>query len=149
FQVLILDLCGRAITDYSITEFLKRSPKGFPSLTTLSLQGAFSLTDYALLTFIASCSPLLQFINLSHCSLLTSRALKTLADIFRTTLKGLSIGGCQGMKRCKEFTNSLYKFQKLNYLSVAGLDCVNDGVLRAFFMFSCSNLTDLSLANCQ
>ncbi|XP_010493248.1 PREDICTED: F-box/LRR-repeat protein 2-like [Camelina sativa] len=147
-KVLILDLCGRAITDYTITEFLKRSPEGFPSLTTLSLQGAFSLTDYAL-TFIASFSPLLLFINLSHCSLLTSRGLRTLADTFRTTLKGLSIEGCQGMKRCKEFTRSLYKFQKLNYLSVAGLDSVNDGVLRAFFMFSCSNLTDLSLANCH
>ncbi|KAG7551439.1 Leucine-rich repeat cysteine-containing subtype [Arabidopsis thaliana x Arabidopsis arenosa] len=147
-KVLILDLCGRAMTDYTINEFFKRAPNGFPSLTTLSLQGAFCLTDNALL-LISNSSPLLQFINLTECSLLTYRALKILADKFGSSLRGLSIGGCQGIKWYKGFSSSLYKFEKLNYLSVAGLDSVNDGVVRTFFTFRSSNLTDLSLANCN
>jgi DNA repair protein RAD7 len=147
-KVLILDLCGRSMTDYTINQFFKRAPNGFPSLTTLSLQGAFCLTDNALL-LISKSSPLLQYINLTECSLLTYRALRILADKFGSTLRGLSIGGCQGIKKHKGFSSSLYKFEKLNYLSVAGLVSVNDGVVRSFFMFRSSILTDLSLANCN
>lgn len=148
FQVLILELCGRSITDNTINEFLKRSPNGFPSLTTLSLPGAFCLTDNAL-ALISNSSPLLQFINLTDCSRLTFRAVEILADKFGSTLRGLSIGGCQGIKGSKVLSSSLDKFKKLNYLSVSGLEIVDDVVVKTFFMFRSSNLTDLSLATCK
>lgn len=146
--MLTLDLCGRAMTENAITEFLKRSPHGFPSLTRLSIQGAFCLTDNGL-ALISKSAPLLQYINLTDCSLLTSEAVKILAKNFCSTLRGLNIEGCQGIKRSTLFSSSLNKFKNLNYLSVSGLISINDGSVIPFFMFCSSNLTDLSLAYCK
>ncbi|CAN8300933.1 unnamed protein product [Cochlearia groenlandica] len=145
-KVLSLDLCGRAMTENSITEFLKGSPEGFPSLTTLSLQGSFCLTDNAL-ALISRSAPLLQLINLSECSLFTSRAVEILADNFGSTLRGLNIGGCQGIKPSNVFKRSLSRFERLNSLSVAGLESVHDVVVE-FLTSRGSNLTHLSLASC-
>ncbi|CAH8304905.1 unnamed protein product [Eruca vesicaria subsp. sativa] len=72
-KVLNLDLCGRAMTENAITEFLKLSPSGFPSLTRLSLQGTFCLTDNAL-ALVSKSAPLLRVVNLFECSLLTFQA---------------------------------------------------------------------------
>ncbi|XP_024012398.1 F-box/LRR-repeat protein 2 [Eutrema salsugineum] len=145
-KVLNLDLCGRAMTENVITEFLKRSPNGFPYLTKLSLQGAFCLTNNGL-ALIARSAPLLRNINLSYCSYLTSRAVKILADNFGSTLRGLNIGGCQGIIPSNVFKRSLRKFEKLSYLSVAGLNSIHD-VVAAFVASRGSNLTHLSLASC-
>ncbi|KAF8047881.1 hypothetical protein N665_2785s0003 [Sinapis alba] len=145
-EVLNLDLCGRAMTQNAITEFLKRSSNGFPSLTRLSLQGAFCLTDSAL-ALVARSAPLLRVINLCECSLLTCQAVKILADCFGSTLRGLNIGGCQGIKPSDVFRTSLSRFEKLNSLSVAGIESVHDVVV-GFFTSRGSNLTDLSLASC-
>ncbi|VVB16898.1 unnamed protein product [Arabis nemorensis] len=147
-KVLSLDLCGRAMTENAITEFLKRSsPYGFPALTTLSLKGAFGLTDNAL-ALISRSAPLLRFINLSECSFLTSNAVKILADNFVSTLRGLNIGGCQGIKPSNVLKSSLSRFMNLNYLSVAGLERSHD-VLVDFFISRGTNITDLSLASCN
>ncbi|XP_013628210.1 PREDICTED: F-box/LRR-repeat protein 2 [Brassica oleracea var. oleracea] len=145
-EVLNLDLCGRAMTENAITEFFKRSPNGFPSLARLSLQGAFCLTDNAL-ALISRSAPLLRVINLCECSLLTFQAVKILADYFGSTLRGLNIGGCQGIKPCDVFRISLSRFEKLSSLSVAGLEGINDVVV-GFCTSWGSNLTDLSLASC-
>ncbi|CAN7114610.1 unnamed protein product [Brassica rapa subsp. narinosa] len=144
--VLNLDLCGRAMTENAITEFLKRSPYGFPSLTRLSLQGAFCLTDNAL-ALISRSAPLLRVVNLCDCSLLTFQAVKILADYFGSTLRGLNIGGCQGIKPCDVFRISLSRFEKLSSLSVAGLEGIHDVVVE-FCTSRGSSLTDLSLASC-
>ncbi|KAJ0261298.1 RNI-like superfamily protein [Hirschfeldia incana] len=145
-EVLNLDLCGRAMTENAITEFLKRSPNGFPSLTRLSLQGAFCLTDNAL-ALVSKSAPLLRVINLCECSLLTFQAVKILADFFESTLRGLNIGGCQGIKPSDVFRISLSRFEKLSSLSVAGLEGIHDVVV-GFCVSRGSNLTDLSLASC-
>ncbi|KAL0709853.1 hypothetical protein Bca4012_016831 [Brassica carinata] len=145
-EVLNLDLCGRAMTENAITEFLKRSPNGFPSLTRLSLQGAFCLTDNAL-ALVSRSAPLLRVVNLCECSLLTFQAVKILADCFGSTLRGLNIGGCQGIKASDVFRTSLSRFEKLNSLSVAGLEGIHDVVVE-FCASRGSNLTDLSLASC-
>ncbi|KFK26357.1 hypothetical protein AALP_AA8G237900 [Arabis alpina] len=145
-KVLSLDLCGRAMTENAITEFLKHSPFGFPALTRLSLKGAFGLTDNAL-ALIARSAPLLQFINLSECSFLTFNAVKILANYFGQTLRGLNIGGCQGIKACDVLKSSLLRFMNLNYLSVAGLERIHD-ILASFFASRGANLTDLSIASC-
>ncbi|CAH2072222.1 unnamed protein product [Thlaspi arvense] len=146
-QELNLNLCGRCVNEISITEFLKRSPNGFPSLTTLSLQGAFSLTDNGL-ALISRAAPLLRVVNLSYCSYLTFHAVRILADHFGPTLRGLNIGGCLGIKPSEVFESSLIKFEKLSSLSVAGLEGIHDVVVR-FFTSRGSNLTDLSLASCD
>ncbi|CAA7061148.1 unnamed protein product [Microthlaspi erraticum] len=147
-KVLNLNLCGRAMTEHTITEFLNRSPSGFPSLTSLTLQGAFCLTDNAL-ELVSISAPLLRFINLSDCSFLSSRAVKILADCFGSTLRGLNIGGCQGMKPSNAvFKRSLREFSGLSYLSVARLESVNDGVIE-FLVHRGANLTGLSLASCN
>lgn len=135
------------MTENAITEFLKYSPNGFPSLTTLSLKGAFCLTDNAL-ALISRSAPLLRFINLSECSFLTFHAVKILADNFGSTLRGLNIGGCQGIKPSNVFKSSLSKFTELNYLSVAGLEDIHDIVVD-FLVYRGSILTDLSLASCK
>lgn len=134
------------MTENAITEFLNRSPNGFPSLTRLSLQGAFCLTDNAL-ALVSRSAPLLRVINLCECSLLTFQAVKILADYFGSTLRGLNIGGCQGIKPCDVFRTSLSRFEKLSSLSVAGLEGIHDVVVEFFASRGC-NLTDLSLASC-
>ncbi|CAN8244265.1 unnamed protein product [Cochlearia groenlandica] len=145
-RVLNLGLCGRSMTESAVLVFLDRFPSGFGSLTTLCLQGAFSLTDKALLLLTMS-SINLRFIDLSCCSLLTYRALKTLADRFEYTLRGLNIEGCQGIVVDSHY--AFKKFRVLNYLSVLGLESISAGSVVEFLTYRGSNLTDFSLGSCN
>ncbi|CAH8251761.1 unnamed protein product [Arabidopsis lyrata] len=141
-QVLILYFCAQAHTD----SLLSISSNRFPVLSSLSLRGAFRLTDNAL-DSISKAAPSLELIDLSECSMLTSFAMVILVNNFGATLRGLDIEGCQiDLSQVSEVVKN---FKSLEYFSIAGVEGVDDGFVVKFLEVCGSKLTGLSLARCE
>ncbi|KAF3790057.1 SCF E3 ubiquitin ligase complex F-box protein [Nymphaea thermarum] len=123
-------------------------------LTSLSLKGAYQLTDVGLLA-VVSAAPALSSVNLSDCSSLTEAGIYELADKLTTSLKELYIDGCQQLD-AMAMLHSLLKLRNLEVLSVAGIQSVSDAFIsslvsvhgpkmKGLVLADCGNLTDSSI----
>ncbi|KAK8286884.1 hypothetical protein V6Z12_D07G020700 [Gossypium hirsutum] len=151
---LILDLCGSCIPDYVLQDTLAHSSKSLPALVTLSLNGAYRLTDQGL-NALALSAPALQSINLSQCSLLTSSGINDLANCFESTLRELYLDECHNIEAMVVLP-ALKKLKCLEVLSMAGIQTVCDDFvikmveacgknMKELIFASCVELTDVSL----
>ncbi|XP_010917190.1 uncharacterized protein [Elaeis guineensis] len=146
-KVLQLDLCGRCMPDYVVDAILARSPNSLPSLTTLSLRGAYRLSDDGLNAIVSS-APLLCSINLSQCSLITSSGITNLVEKLDSVLRELYIDDCQNVDAML-ILPALKKLKYLELLSVAGIQSVCDKFVHRLIPICGSNMRELVFAGCQ
>ncbi|OMO86476.1 Leucine-rich repeat, cysteine-containing subtype [Corchorus olitorius] len=144
--VLQLDLCGSCMSDYVLQDTLARSPKSLPALVTLSLNGAYRLTDKGL-NALAMSAPALHSINLSQCSLLTSAGINNLAIFFKSTLRELYLDECHNVEAMVVLP-ALRKLKCLEVLSLAGIQTVCDDFIIGMLEACGKNIKELVLANC-
>ncbi|XP_031498629.1 uncharacterized protein LOC116263153 [Nymphaea colorata] len=153
-KVLHLDLCGRCVSDNMLQAASSCFSKNKSGLTSLSLKGAYQLTDVGLLA-VVSAAPTLSSVNLSDCSSLTEAGIYELADKLTTSLKELYIDGCQQLD-AMAMLHSLLKLRNLEVLSVAGIQSVSDAFIsslvsvhgpkmKGLVLADCGNLTDSSI----
>ncbi|KAJ3677093.1 hypothetical protein LUZ60_002817 [Juncus effusus] len=145
-KVLKLDLCGRCLPDPILHSTLARSPNSLPALTTLSLKGAYSLSD-AGLSSLASSAPALSSLNLSHCSFLTSLGIITLLGKLGGRLREVCVDECQGVN-AMDVLPSLRKVGGLEVLGMAGVVGVSDRFVRELVGVCGGSLKKLSFAGC-
>ncbi|CAH2036026.1 unnamed protein product [Thlaspi arvense] len=143
--ILQLDQCGRCISDYVLPSTLAKSPKNLPMLSSLSLSGACRLSDVGLRALI-SAAPVIESINLSQCSLLTSSSIDMLSDSLGSVLRELYINECQNMD-LKLILPALKKFEKLEVLSLVDLPSVRGRFLSEFVTARGQALKQLTLTN--
>lgn len=132
--------------DYVLYTTLARQSYTLSKLATLSLRGAHRLSDSGLSALAAS-APVLQSINLSQCSLLTSSSINDLASHFESTLRELYLDDCQNIDAML-ILPALKKFKHLEVLSVAGIRTVRDGFVIAMAETCGMNMKELVFANC-
>ncbi|XWS70183.1 hypothetical protein CRYUN_Cryun03dG0026900 [Craigia yunnanensis] len=144
--VLQLDLCGSCMPDYVLQNTLARSSKSLPALVTLSLNGAYRLSDKGL-NALAMSAPALQSINLSQCSLLTSSGINNLASCFESTLRELYLDECQNIEAMVVLP-ALKKLKCLEVLSLAGIQTVCDDFVIGMVEACGKNMKELVFANC-
>nr|CAD1826146.1 unnamed protein product [Ananas comosus var. bracteatus] len=145
-KVVQLDLCGRCLPDYILRATLSRSPCSLPSLTMMSLKGAYRLSDDGLDAIVSS-APLLSSLNLSQCSLLTSTGIINLAEKLHSVLRVLNIDDCQNINAML-ILPSLKKLKHLEALSMAGVPSVCDRFIRELIPDCGSNMRELCFASC-
>ncbi|XP_078160926.1 uncharacterized protein LOC144556446 isoform X2 [Carex rostrata] len=144
---LQLDLCGRCLPDYILRASLASAPNSLPSLTKLSLKGAYSLSDDGLAAII-SAAPLLSSLNLCQCSLLTSEGITYLADNLGPTLRELYIDNCQNVC-AMSILPSLKKANCLEVLSMARISSVSNKFVRELIPVCGSTIKELNFAGCS
>ncbi|KAL6965786.1 hypothetical protein U1Q18_036846 [Sarracenia purpurea var. burkii] len=144
--VLQLDLCGRCLPDYVLVATLAGSPNSLPALTTVSLKGAYRLSDAGLSALVTS-APALRSINLSQCSLLTSDGINTLADSLGSILRELHLDYCENIDVMR-ILPAMLKLEHLEVLSLAGIETVCDDFLIEFIAVRGCNIKELVLADC-
>ncbi|KAF2285058.1 hypothetical protein P3X46_007462 [Hevea brasiliensis] len=144
--VLQLDLCGLCMPDYVLCTTLARPLHKLSKLATLSLRGAHRLSDCGL-SALAVSAPVLQSINLSQCSLLTSSSINDLASHLGSTLRELYMDDCQNIDAML-ILPAFKKFKRLEVLSVAGIRTVRDGFVIAMVEACGMNMKELVFANC-
>ncbi|KAJ1691859.1 hypothetical protein LUZ63_016014 [Rhynchospora breviuscula] len=142
-----LDLCGRCLPDYVLRASLARAPNSLPSLTKLSLKGAYSLSDDGLAAIVSS-APLVSSVNLCECSLLTSEGISHLADNRGAALRELYIDNCQNVNATLTLP-SLKKAKCLEVLSMAGIPSVSDKFVSELIPVCGSTIKELSFAACS
>ncbi|KAH9805063.1 hypothetical protein WN944_002506 [Citrus x changshan-huyou] len=144
--VLQLDLCGRILTENVIINTIVTQNFSLPALTTISLTGAYQLTDFGLSKLARSASAL-QSVNLSQCSLLTNEGINLLVKHLKSTLRVLYIDHCQNIYAVSMLP-ALRKLNCLEVLSVAGIETVDDYFVTEIVRAHCLNMRQLVLANC-
>lgn len=132
--------------DYILPSTLARSSNGLPALTSLSLTGAYRLSDDGLTALVSSASAL-RSIDLSQCSLLTHSAIDTLATSLASVLSELYINDCQNIDAIL-ILPALKKLEHLEVLSVAGLESVTDGFIKEFIIARGDSIKELILMGC-
>lgn len=145
--VLQLDHGGRCLADYILTTTLARSPKSLPALISLSLRGAYRLSDAGLSVLVSSV-PALRSINLRECSLLTSDGICYMGASLGSVLKELYLDDCQGID-AMAILPALLKIDNLEVLSLACIETVSDYFIREFSSVRGHNMKELVLANCM
>ncbi|XP_039051152.1 dynein regulatory complex subunit 6 isoform X1 [Hibiscus syriacus] len=144
--VLQLDYCGQCLADYNIPSTLARSLNSLPALTTLSLTGAYRLSDAGLSVLVSS-APALRSVNLSQCSFLTHGAIEILASSLASVLLELFINDCQSIDAMLMLP-SLKKLERLKVLSVAGLESVTDKFIKEIITARGDGMKELILSGC-
>ncbi|KAK8706930.1 hypothetical protein V6N13_058002 [Hibiscus sabdariffa] len=144
--VLQLDYCGQSLADYNIPSTLARSPISLPALTTLSLTGAYRLSDAGLSVLVSS-APALRSVNLSQCSFLTHGAIEILASSLASVLLELFVDDCQSIDAMLMLP-SLKRLEHLEVLSVAGLESVTDKFIKEFIFARGDGIKELNLSGC-
>lgn len=145
--VLQLDHCGKCISDTKLRDTLACSSCCLPALATISLVGAYRLTDAGLTALFAS-APALQSINLRSCSLLTASAINALTSNYESTLRELYLDDCQNID-AGHILPALKKLKALEVLSVAGIETVCDDFVIGMVEACGVNMKELSFANCR
>jgi DNA repair protein RAD7 len=85
-------MCGRCITDQGLSATLASGVNTLPQLLTLSLRGAYRLTDSAVDNLLAA-APNLTSLELRKCSLMTDDVIRMVADALGAQLRGFSVEG--------------------------------------------------------
>ncbi|XP_078169372.1 uncharacterized protein LOC144563790 isoform X2 [Carex rostrata] len=146
-EVLQLDRCGRCMPDYVVFSTLACGQNKLPSLTKLSLKGAYSLSDQAVAAIVSS-APLLNSLNLCQCSLLTSEGIINVLDKQALLLKELYIDECQNIS-AMSILPSLKKVKCLEVLSMAGIPSVSNKFVHELIPVCGSTIFELNFAGCN
>ncbi|MQL78047.1 hypothetical protein Taro_010475 [Colocasia esculenta] len=144
--VLQLDLCGRCLPDYILSSTLARSPNKLPSLTTVSLRGAYRLSDDGL-DSLASAAPLLSSIDLGECSLITSTGITSLVEKLNPVLRELYLDDCH--IDAMFILPALMNLKKLKVLSVAGIESVTNQFVHHLVSVHGASLKELVFTGCK
>ncbi|KAL0345032.1 UNVERIFIED_CONTAM: hypothetical protein Sradi_4334500 [Sesamum radiatum] len=145
--VLQFDQCGGCMPDYTLYATLARSPNSLPALTTISLKGAYRLTDAGLSMLVAS-APSLKSVDISQCPLLTSEGICFLANSLRLVLRELCLDNCQGID-AMHILPALLKLENLEVLSAAGISTVCDYFVSELASVHGCRMKELVLADCM
>ncbi|CAN1773767.1 DNA repair protein rhp7 [Linum perenne] len=145
-EVLQLDFCGRSLPDYALVYGLAQSLSSLPVLTTVSLSGAYRLSDVGLRSLV-SAAPALQCLNLSQCSLISATSISILADSVGSTLKELYINDCQSIV-AMDMLPALLRLQHLEVLSLGGIETVSDNFIICFCAERGDAMKELVLSDC-
>lgn len=145
-QILELNQCGRSILDFVVLSTLARSSNSLPALKSLSLTGACRLSDIGIAALVCS-APVLQSLNLSQCSFLTSSSIDSIANSLGSTLRELYLDDCLKINPML-MISAMKKLQHLEVLSLAGIGDVCDEFIQEFLPAGGHNLKELILTNC-
>lgn len=145
--MLQLDQGGACIPDYTLYSALACSPNSLPALTTVSLKGAYRLSDTGL-SMLASAAPSLKSVDISQCPMLTSEGICCLISPLRLILRELYIDYCHGIDAMLILPD-LQKLENLEVLSVAGILTVCDDFVSAFVSAHGSRMKELVLSDCM
>ncbi|KAK8942148.1 hypothetical protein KSP40_PGU016390 [Platanthera guangdongensis] len=146
-KVLQLDFCGRCLPDYVLHSTLAKAPSCLPSLNKLSLKGAYCLSDSGLDAIISSAA-LLKSLNLSQCSLITSKGIISLAEKLGPILQELYIDACHNVDAML-ILPALKKLKSLEVLSIAHMETVTDKFLKKLIPVSGPKMRGLMVAGCR
>ncbi|KAL8480036.1 hypothetical protein ACS0TY_026823 [Phlomoides rotata] len=146
-MVLQFDLCGSCMPDCALQAALAHSQNGLPALTTISLKGAYRLSDDGL-RMLVSAAPSLKSVDISQCSLLTSEGVCCLASSLRLVLRELYLDYCDGIDAML-ILPALQKLENLEVLSVAGIQTVCDDFVCEFLSANGHRMKELVLADCM
>lgn len=145
-RVLQLDLCGQCMLDIAFKSMLDRCLSSFSRLAIVSLRGSCRLSDDGLRILVLS-APLLRSINLGQCALLTSDAVKFIADVLGSELRELYIDECHKID-ARQSLPAMKKFRHLEILSVAGIHSINDCFVNEIVTAFGQTLRELDFADC-
>ncbi|KAL7133253.1 hypothetical protein ABFS83_12G128400 [Erythranthe nasuta] len=144
--VFQFDQGGACLPDYTLNATLARSTNSLPALTTLSLKGAYRLSDAGLNTLV-SAAPSLKSIDISQCPMLTSDGICLLANSLQLVLRELYIDNCHGID-AMSILPALLKLENLEVLSLAGIQTVCDDFVSKFVSIHGCRMKELVLADC-
>ncbi|XP_073154328.1 uncharacterized protein [Henckelia pumila] len=144
--VLQLDYCGVCVPDYALPATFAHSPNSLPALTSISLKGAYRLSDAGLSSLVSS-APSLKSIDLSQCPLVTSEGISFLSKSLRLVLRELYIDHCQGVDVMVSLPG-LLELENLEVLSVAGIHTVCDDFICEVVSVHGCRMKHLVLADC-
>ncbi|KAG0523890.1 hypothetical protein BDA96_07G162000 [Sorghum bicolor] len=145
-QDLQLDISGRCMPDYILPTTLAKVPNCMPLLRKISLKGNYRLSDNGLGTII-SAAPSLSSLNLCECSLLTSSGIDILANKLHSVLRELYIDDCTNVD-AMAILPALQKINRLEVLSMSGIQSVRDKFIKELIPVHGSNLKELAFAGC-
>ncbi|XP_020578114.1 uncharacterized protein LOC110023180 isoform X2 [Phalaenopsis equestris] len=146
-KVLQLDFCGRCLPDYVLHSTFAKAPNCLPSLNRLSLKGAYCLSDDGLNAIVAS-APLLRSLNLSQCSLITSKGILAVAEKLESGLQELYIDVCHNVDAML-ILPALKKLTCLEVLSIAHMETVTDKFLKHLIPICGSKMRVLIISGCR
>ncbi|KAL2554025.1 Leucine-rich repeat [Forsythia ovata] len=145
--VLQLDQCGCCVPDYALSATLARSHNSLPALTTVSLKGAYRLSDAGLSALVSS-APSITSINLTQCSLLTSDGICSLIKSLRSVLRELYIDDCLEIDAML-ILPAMLKLEHLEVLSLGGIQTVCDNFISEIVSVHGYRIKELGLAGCM
>lgn len=133
--------------DFALQAALAHSQNSLPALTTISLKGAYRLSDDGL-RMLVSAAPSLKSVDISQCPLLTSEGVCCLASSLRLVLRELYLDDCCGLDAML-ILPALQKLENLEVLSVAGIQTVCDDFVCEFLSANGHRMKELVLADCM
>lgn len=145
--MLQLDQCGCCLPDYTLSATLAHSLNSLPALTTVSLKGAYRLSDDGLKALVSS-APSITSINLSQCSLLTSVGICSLANSLKSVLRELYIDDCLEIDAML-ILPALLKLEHLEVLSLGGIQTICDKFISEIVSVHGCRIKELGLAGCM
>ncbi|XP_073289838.1 uncharacterized protein [Primulina huaijiensis] len=145
-MVLQLDHCGVCMPDYALPATFAHSPNSLPALTSISLKGAYRLSDAGLSSLVLS-GPSLKSIDLSQCPLVTSEGICCLSKSLRLVLRELYIDHCQGVDAMVSLPG-LLELETLEVLSVSGIHTVCDEFVCEVVSVHGCRMKHVGLADC-
>ncbi|KAL7091872.1 hypothetical protein ACP275_12G130400 [Erythranthe tilingii] len=144
--VFQFDQGGACLPDYTLNATLACSTNSLPALTTVSLKGAYRLSD-AGLNMLVSAAPSLKSIDISQCPMLTSDGICSLANSLQVVLRELYIDNCHGID-AMSILPALLKLENLEVLSLAGIQTVCDDFVSKLVSIHGCRMKELVLADC-
>ncbi|EXB38941.1 hypothetical protein L484_027376 [Morus notabilis] len=145
--VLRLGTHGHCLPDYVLPATLACSANSLPALTNLLVCGAYQLTDVGLSALVSSV-PALRSLILTVCPFVTSLSIITIANSLASVLRVLRLGHCLRLD-AMIILPALKKLEKLEDLSVEGIENICDEFIEEFISIHDHNLKELSLAECK
>lgn len=146
-EALELGMCGRCVSDTVISASLAVGPASLPALQTLTLQGAYRLSNNGL-SSLAAAAPGLKSIDLQSCCLVTEEGVRALADATGSNLLSLSLHGCTQLDGSR-LIPALTPLKTLQTLSLAHVGGITAPVLSNLLLALGSSLLDLDLSDCS
>lgn len=132
--------------DYILRQTLAQSPNSLSALTTISLRGAYRLSDKGLSALVSS-APSLTSVNLSQCQLLTSTGISILAENLESVLRELYMDDCQNVN-VLSILPALKNLKHLEVLSVAGIQNVCDEFVSELIPVCGADMKKLVFSDC-
>lgn len=136
---------GRCLSDCTLSSPGKLPPR-FPSLTAVSLKGAYRLSDGGLRA-LASSAPQLRSIDLGQCSLVTSAGVISLVEQLEQSLVELFLDDCR--IDAASVLPALQSLKKLEVLSVGGVESITDQFVHGLVSVHGPHMKELGFSGCR